>query len=853
VRLLAPETSRRAGLFVLSASTLALEILETRIFSVVAWHHLTYLLVTVALLGFGAAGAFLTLFRRRLLARPADSLVACSLLFAATAVGTLALLGRRPPDTARLLEGPLRAAFAFLDYGYLVLPYFFAGLAVAIALAESGAPVPARYFWNLAGSGLGCWLFVAAITPLGAAGSALLCAGLGILAAACFGQAAARRWRAAAHALLAAGIALLAATGPERCARAADALLPFPFAATKTAARALRSLPEARIVHTEWSPLCRLDAVDFGVQRPADSYQVFQDGDAPTTIFRAGFAAGDDEGAAGSPGPFAEALRRSPRFGLLPGGISPIYALAYLFVEEPKVLVIGAGGGHDLLTAVHHGARSVRAAEINPVTAGWMRGRFRAFAGDPYRLPGVAVEVEEGRSLLRRTRERFDLIQMTGTDTYAALASGAYVLSESYLYTAEAMRDYFAHLEPRGVLAILRPDFEPPRENLRLFGLALLELRSRGVAAPSGCAAVVLHDAVVPLEGREARARFAVSLFRPTPFAPAEVERLERFCDSHREDRIGFAPGRGTDGAYSALARAVDERSEGAFFARYPFDVTPVRDDRPFFFQYHRWGDLRGQEGTISEEARDWLAIIGEKPVGLWILLALLLQATVASSLLILLPLLAVRAGRDPSRSRGTGAPLLYFLSLGIGFIALEIATMQRTALFLGHPIYSLTVTLFAFLAFPGLGSLLSVRLAPSPRTAARAAVGAIAAAAVLHALFLDRLFAAALGAPFAVRVGLSLLALAPLGVALGIPFPSGLRILEAEAPDLLPWAIGVNGTASVLGSVATLLLSISLGFRACGLVAAGIYLLGTAPLLRRRAVPPERIVPDASPVSSRP
>jgi hypothetical protein len=833
VRLLAPEPSRRAGLLVLSAATLALEILETRIFSVVAWHHLTYLLVTVALLGFGAAGALLTLFRRALLARPSRSLLTCSLLFAATAVGTLALLGRRPPDTARLLEGPLRAALGFLDYGYLVLPYLFSGLAVAIALAEPGAAVHSRYFWNLAGSGLGCWVFVVSITPLGASGSALLCAGLGVLAAACFAQDAARGWRAAIHALLAAGFAAFLSIGPETRARLADRWLPFPFASTKTAARALRSLPEARIVRTEWSALCRLDAIDFGQRRPPDSLQVFQDGDAPTTIFRAGFASGDG-GEDLAPAAFAEAIRLSPRFGLLPGGISPIYALAYLFVEEPRVLVIGAGGGHDLLTAVHHRASGVAAAEINPVTAAWMRGPFRAFSGDPYALPGVSVEVAEGRSFLRRTEERFDVIQMTGTDTYAALASGAYVLSESYLYTAEALRDYFDHLSSRGVLAILRPDFEPPRENLRLFGLALLEMRSRGERRPSACAAVVLHDAVVPIEGKEARARFAVSLLRPTPFTEEEVAKLERFCAAYPGNRLGYAPGLRGEGAYADLARAVDEGREGAFFERYPFDVSPVGDDRPFFFNYHRWSDLRGRKETISEAAEDWLALIGEKPVGLWILLALLLQASVASVILVLLPLAFVR-GRGPSGDRrGAGAPLLYFLSLGAGFIALEIATMQRMSLFLGHPIHSLTVTLCAFLVFPGLGSLLSVRIAPDARRAARLGVGAILLTAALHALLLDGLLHAALGAPFAVRVALALLLLAPLGLSLGIPFPSGLRILEAEAPSLLPWAIGVNGTASVLGSVATLFLSMSLGFRLSGLVAAGIYLLGTAPLLRR-------------------
>jgi hypothetical protein len=810
--------------FLLSAGALALEVLETRIFSVAVWHHLTYLLVTVALLGFGAGAALLAVVPA-LGKRPAATMSWSGALFATTAIATLALLGRAPPDTSRLLEGPVAVAASFFEYGYLVLPFLFAGLGVAVALSEPGAPVNARYAWNLAGSGIGCFLFVGTVSALGAPRAAALFAGIGAAAAIAFARGSTSGPRVGALAALVLCVSTFAF---------AERVLPVPLARSKLLAANLRENPQGEIVATVWSPLCRIDALNqTGAERPS-GLLLFQDGDAPTNLFSKETAAGGVEGSWATPASFAAAIRANPIFRVDPP--VAIYSLAHLFVEEPEVLVIGVGGGQDLLTAIHHGARSATGVEVNRAMRDLVAQDLREFAGDVFGLPGVRVQVAEGRSYLRASRERFDVIQMTGTDSYAALASGAYVLSESYLYTREAMADYLSHLRPRGILAILRFEFDPPRENLRLFGMALEALAERGFSPPSAHAAVVGLATTVELEGKPVEARYAVALFRLSPFLPEDRRRLEEFCAPLPGVRLLFAPGDLPESSpYASLAAAFDEGTERDWFERYPFDASPVTDDRPFFFQYHRWSELFAprEVGRGSDAAEEWLDITGRGPIGLWILLALLLQTGIAALLLMVLPLAVVR-GRSVL-APGSGKILAYFAALGVGFLALEIASIQRLVLFLGHPVYSITVTLFSFLVFPGIGSAITGRLSLPPLRTARAAVFVVLLVAAAHALFLDQVTGALLGAPLPARVLVAILLLAPLGLPLGVPFPSGLRAVAASHPPLVPWAIAVNGATSVVGSVACILVAMGMGFRATFLAAAAAYALGTAPLLRTR------------------
>src|SRR5262249_44534225 len=362
---------------------------------------------------------------------------------------------------------------------------------------------------------------------------------------------------------------------------------------------------------------------------------------------------------------------------------------------SPEVLVIGVGGGVDLRVALEHRAKSVLGIEINPEIARLTVRDYADFCGNPVQQPGVSVVEGEGRSTLRRLDRKFDLIQLAGADTYPAGAVSSFVLSESYLYTREALRDYFDHLNPGGTLGIIRFFDTPDRETVRLFGMALLELRRRGVEHPSRNAVVV-------------RTRWAAgTVFSLEPFAPEDLAFYAR-ADQEPSGayELIYSPDLATkrENAFTRLAAAVDRGDEESFYRSYVVDTRPVGDDSPFYFNFHHFWDSASIEDSAFARAMD--ATI---PVAPSILRSLLLEVSALVVALVLVPLWVLRRGG--LRTAGAARSLAYFSALGAGFMLLEMSSIQRLALFLGHPTYALTVVLFSFLFFAGIGSFVSGRL----------------------------------------------------------------------------------------------------------------------------------------------
>ena len=480
----------------------------------------------------------------------------------------------------------------------------------------------------------------------------------------------------------------------------------------------------------------------------------------------------------------------------------------------------------NLRYALDQGVRSVLGIEINGETVRLVSEQFKDYNGDIYRRilnPGtddpqvVEVRVGEGRSTLRRLEDKFDVIELSGTDTYTAGNAGAYVLSESYLYTSEALTEYFDHLNPGGTLGIIRLAYDPPRESLRLFAIALTELRERGVERPSQHAAVVYHEILHERSGEIVR--FTANVFSPDPL-PADAVALYSQADLADRYRAAYYPGMVQDNAFTQLAAAIDAGEEEAFYADYHWDVRPVGDDSPFFFNFHHWSSLLGEDTAADE----WNELTGG-PIGLQILGTLLLQTTLLTALLVIAPLLLLK--KRGLATPAAGRHLVYFLCLGAGFMFLEISTAQRLVLFLGHPTYSLTVTLSSFLFFAGLGSLWARRLMPHPARSLRKVVPLLCVLIALHAVFLDPLLSALLHLPLAARIACSVAVLAPLNFLMGMPFPIGLARLQRLAPSLVPWAQGANGGASVIASILCIVVAMESGFRVVAIAALVFYLLG--------------------------
>lgn len=840
-----------------SAATLAVQVLETRLFSVMLWHHLTYMVVTVTLLGFGAAGSLLALVPRlaRIGGDARTAVSFCCSAFALSLVAVFAIVCHTPLNTLDIEEQRAKYFFLFLHYAYLVVPFLFAGLAVAIALSGFSTGVHRTYLWNLIGSAIGSVLFVLLVRPLGGPGMLFFCASLGGAGGLVALLGAERPVGAWLRVLAVLGTALWPAS--VILPGMTEVLVPIRPAPTKaqivheSAYAALTALekandplypdPDPAQRRTIWTPLCRLDTMQMPIPGPAarrdredpanaprSQVHVFQDGDAPTVVWSAGHA------------------RKEVDYDAW------MYGLGYRLVDKPRVLIIGSGGGNDIETALHYGATSVTAVEINGATLNLVRNELARYTNGVYEREKVTAVHSEGRSFLRRAGGTYDLLQMSGTDTYAALASGSYIFSESYLYTQEAMADYFSHLSERGVVVVIRPRFEPPRETLKLVATAARALRDFGVTDPRRHFIVVNHeDRQVLALAEWAKAnpqnpnavhlaahldrnytqptRFDVAMMRKTPFTDEEVARiekaLERMNPLNVRHWLGYAGGGKVppENEYARLlsAMATGPDAEAQFHASYPFNTEPATDDRPFFFNFYSWLDVLRPRSTPGS---DHTALVGGEPIGIYILVALLLQTALATVVLVLVPLF--RIGFRAGGGGGLRARiLLYFCALGFAYLLVEITTIQRFVLYLGHPTYSLTVGLASFLLFSGLGSGWAGRRGFGARAAITAAT-VVVLLLVAHALLLPAFLRATLAAAEGVRVLLTVVAIAPLAFAMGIPFPTGLSQLQNAATGVVPWAVGINGAASVVASVLSIMLAMEYGFAVVAMVAAGLYLL---------------------------
>ncbi|MEQ1630777.1 MAG: hypothetical protein ABL997_00295 [Planctomycetota bacterium] len=854
-----PQSTRGILLAValISAATLAVQVLQTRLFSVMLWHHLTYMVVTVTLLGFGCGGGLIGLFPRigQMFGDSRRAVSFCCSMFGITLIGAFVVLCHTPLDTLDIEQDRTKYLLLFLRYAYLIVPFLFAGLAIAIALQQHPAIVHRTYFWNLIGSAIGSFLFVLLVRPLGGPGCLYVFAAIGGLGglAALLGTGASMFSPVRLIAVLTLAIWPLSALFPETTNR----LLPIEPAKSKMLgtmdlyyegmADYLRktqdpAYPELDLSlrTTIWSPTCRIDTLPMSptianakkdredpAGGPRTEVHVFQDGDAPTKIWSGGYAKGLDYK-------------------------QHWYGLGYQLVKDPDALIIGPGGGNDIETGLACGAKSITAVDINGDTIDLVRGKFGAYTDHVYDRPGVEWIKSEGRSYLRRSGKKFDLLQMSGTDTYSALSSGSYIFSESYLYTIEAFDDFFEHMSDRGVITVIRFRFEPPREELKLVATAARALRKLGITDPRRHFLVVnqedgqMMDFAKELKGaqglehiknftelkaRMARdyehpMRYAAVLMRKTPFTQEDVAKIEAYLPPLNAPKTNhvlyYAAGlKGEINEYSQLldAAAKGPEAEQAFHDGYKYRTHPATDDKPFFFNFNSWGDL-----SFSSKGTDgYAALTGSEPIGLYILAALFVQTLIATGLLILLPLLRLGFGTAVGSQNSRLRVIAYFSALGLAYLLVEISTIQRFVLYLGHPTYSLSVGLCSFLLFSGLGSAWAGSKNLGRQGAKRAGF-AVVVLLMLQALLLPAILQATLSWQEGLRIVVAMATIAPLAFAMGIPFPTGLSLLRTEQPGTIGWAFGVNGAASVMASILSILVAMEGGFFVVTLFAAGLY-----------------------------
>ncbi len=771
----------RAAIGLIAGAILVQQIALTRLMSVVLWYHFAFVAISLAMLGLALGGIVLYL-SPGLLARTPALLPWYCRGAAVAVVAALVDLVHAPPD----LAGAGASAGAALLYVVLLAPFACSGLAVSAILAYHARDLGRLYAADLAGAALGCIAVVPLIDAIGAPSTVLLGAVGTVVAAIATGRGRARFADWLLLALLAVLLGLQAARGTLE----PTAMHGLPDRDPTTGAP-----PD----FTGWNSHSRV------VVTPQSDWakQINIDGHATTGIYR--FDA-----------PVDRALVQK-QLNWLPirSGSMPYVLLG----EAPRTLIIGPGGGIDLLNGIYYGAR-ITAVELNGLIHGLMStGPIADWSGNVYHAPGVQVVHDEARSWIRRSSEQFDLIQASMIDTWAATASGAFSLAENALYTVEAFADYWQHHTPGGLVHFQRWHEQPPRQSLRVLALAVATMRRAGVT-DLGDHVVVLEEPLWPDDGPP----MASVLWARSAFPAAALQRLEVAVQERQ--RIGPVkilcwPGRALDNPLSEFLRAPDP---DAWLAAYPFAVDPTPDDRPFFFHTVPKTAAAAAIHGIGLENEQAIAVLHGI---LWAVFAITLAA-------FLLPLaIAFARGRLGPIAPAT-LRLAYFACLGVGFMLLEVPLVQRLGLFLGHPTWTLSVVLGSLLLGAGLGGAMT-RAASGGALARQLAVaiGAILVAIAVLYLLLDPLLAATLRWGFASRAAVTAAVCTPLGAALGRALPLGMARLREAAPDLVPWAWGINGASSVLASILAVVIALAWGFASVILLGLGCY--AAALLLARR------------------
>jgi len=791
----------------ISAATLAYEVLLIRLFSIIQWHHFAYMMISIALLGFGASGTFIALARRPLVERYPAAFAASAALFGITAVASFACAERLPFNALEIVWNPRQLGWLAAIYALLILPFFFGATCIGLAFSRYPGQTGRVYAFDLVGAGIGALGIVGLLFLVFPSEALRFVAALGFAAAALAATGMARhRWFAAGILGLAAAV-ITVWLPPSWTA-------PGPHMSEYKGLRMALEVPNARVVEERSSPLGLLTVVESPTipfryapglslansQEPPAQLAVFTDGDSITAITTYG----------GDPATVAYTDRTTA-------------ALPYRILERPRVLILGAGGGEQVLLALRAGAEIVDAVEVNAQMIDLARNRFADFVGGIFSRPNVHLHLAEARAFAATTGERYDLIQMPLLDSFGAAAAGVQSMHENYTYTVEAMRDYLTVLRADGILAITRWLRMPPRDILKLFATATTALEADGVAQP-GRHLVLIRSW-----------NTATLLVAKSPFTGEDIAAISRFAAENFFD-ISWAPGISPSDVnrYNQLdqeylyagALALLGRGRADFIERYKFDIAPATDNRPYFFDFFRWRalpelvTLRTQGGAAM---LDW---------GYLILVTTLGQAAILSAVLILLPLwLRRRAlGRAGHRLRFG----LYFLALGLAFLFIEIAFIQRFVLFLGHPLYAVAVVLAGFLAFAGLGSAVAARWMAavgrgSPVRGIALAVVVIAFLAATYLLALPLIFERLLALGDAAKIAITLLLIAPLAIFMGMPFPLGLGFVGAHSDEFIPWAWGINGSASVLSAILAALLAMHVGFTGVVAIAIILYLLAPA------------------------
>ncbi len=738
------------GIFFVSFSGLMLEVTITRIFSTTIWYHYAFVAISVALFGWGLGGVFLHFVGKRLRLKGADSSPALVLIFSLSI----------PLYVYGILQFPMSPSYINFYYVASTVPFFLGGLFMALLFNDFAHLANKLYLADLVGASFACLSVEPLLSFLGAESTALM---LGVTAsiAGVLVSLASRKRKLILICLIG-----LAINSSIFLTNASHPFIAAHATTSKSLGYWLASNPGLDLVLTRWNSFSRIDVVEGTLAEP-EIAAIFIDADAGTPVIKWNGIIED-----------AHYLRSTMDF------------LPYYLVNKSKTLIIGSGGGKDVLISLVGGSSEIVAVELNPIIVQVVRD-YGDEAGNVYNREKVEVIVDEGRSFISRSKEKYDIIVLKLVDSWAAIAAGGYALSENYLYTLEAFEKYFDHLTDNGILVMVRWYDEVPR--LVSTAVRTLQLRGKSVQEAGR------HIAIVYGQEHEPGKFLSLFMLKKSPFSTEQAEEI-------KNRTLALSPGHYL--CYIPHFHAFDPYSQlfdgtislDQFYAYYPERIEPVADDNPFYFCTER---------PIPETLSN-----------------LIMLTSLLAIIVIAVPFVFKRQ-RTSEHSKNALSFVTYFSVLGLAYMLIEIALIQRFILFLGYPTRALSVILFSMLLSSGIGSFVSGWVNKKrPLKNILFACAFIIVIVAIYVTYLPSLFAILFPEGISVRTVFSVILLFPLGFFMGIPFPTGIGILTDSSDQSIPWMWGVNGAMSVLGSVLATALGIMWGFTYAMVLGALAYLI---------------------------
>jgi spermidine synthase len=802
------------GVLLIAMSTLVLELMLTRVFDVTLTPNLSYFVVSLAVFSFGLAGIFATLRPIPVESDIRGRLVGCCVGFAAAALLLHPILNALPLNYLQIVKAPVTTLLAFAAlYLTLLVPFFLAGYILIAIFSTYAAKIQRLYFWDLLGAGLGTVLVIPFILQIGPGGLIVCAAALGLVAAALFTES---RGATRAYALAAVVIAAIPAIRGQN-------YIDFTYHMDKRGI--ITAVKEGRDELVRWDPISKIDVVDETFS-PETATPWHKSGDRKLVQYDGGNQSSHFYKFDGNLKALRELMDRDR--SKVNENFWQIGVLASHYLKRDSgqsALIIGSAGGQETKAALIYGAKYVDAVELVPTVVELATGEYSPYIGDIFHNPAVHPHAGEGRSFLRSTDRKYDIIQIYSNHTSSSIAQGSGALSPVYLQTKEAYEEYFSHLTPNGVLHINHYGYP------RMISTAALAWKNMGRTDFRKHVVLFFSPSELTLP---------TLLIKMSPWTPEEVAELSKYLappEIDEKDRLVLTenpldPGKSflSDDFYSG--NFPSELAESM-----PVDFTPSTDDKPYFSLFRKHirpiqADPKNfvDPGTAYMLNASLIHGIPMDQIHLWVTAA---ASAVFALLFIFLPLRFSKVGREEG---ATALPLLaYFSCLGAGFITLELVFIQKFMHLIGSPLYTYSTVIFTMLLSAGIGSAASERLGiGSRRRWALPFIAIIAIGLVLVAVY-PPLAKLALALPIAGRVVVAGLMIFPLGFFLGMPFPLGILAIANQPRGAIAWAWGMNGLFTVIGGLTSVILGLEVGFNLTIVIALALYACALALYRRMR------------------